>query len=73
MDWWKVTLAWYYHGSYKLITLMLYSSCSYIVVIKLHKLHMYMVSHKVGYIHCKSCNLSNNIHACKNTLNYNEL
>ncbi len=34
---------------------------------------MYTISHIVSYIHCNSCNLSNNTHPHRNTLCYNEL
>jgi ribulose kinase len=69
----KMMLTWHYHGSCKLIALKLHNNYSYIVVIELHKLHMYMVSHMVGCIRRSSCNLSNNTHAHKNTLSCNEL
>jgi len=70
MDQWKVMLAWHYHGSCKLVALELHNSCFYIVVIELHKLHMYMVSYAMGCIHCNSCNLFNSIHAYKNIMSY---
>jgi len=70
MDRWKVRSTCCYHCNYKLVTLKLYSSCSYIVVTKLH---ICTISHIVSYIHCNSCNLSNNIHPHRNTLSYNEL
>jgi hypothetical protein len=46
--WWineKQCLTWRYHASYKLVALELQIYCSYIIVTKLHKLHMYMVSY----------------------------
>jgi hypothetical protein len=55
MDWWKLTSTWCYHCSCKLIALELHNSCSYIVVTKLHELHMYIVSHMVNYICYNSC------------------
>jgi len=70
MDWWKVRSTWCYHCSCKLITLKIYNSCSYIIVIKLH---MYVISHMLSCIHYNSCNLSNNIHTHRNTFSYNEL
>ncbi len=52
----------------------MHNSCTYIVVIELHELHMYIVSHYIVHcICCNSCNLSNITHAYKNTLSYNEL
>jgi len=48
MDWWKMMSVWHYHCSYKLIELKLHNNFSYIVVIELHKLHMYMVSHTLN-------------------------
>jgi len=45
--------------NYKLIALELHNNYSYIVVIKLHMLYMYMVSHTVSCIHCNSWDLSN--------------
>jgi hypothetical protein len=69
----KTTSTWCYHGSYKLVALELHNNCSYIVVNKLHKLHMYTISHMVNCIHCNSCNLSDNIQSYRNTLNCNEL
>jgi hypothetical protein len=73
MDEWKKVSTWRYFCSYKLVALKLHNSYSYIVIIELHELHMYTISHMVSYIHCNSCNLSNNIHACRNTLICNEL
>jgi hypothetical protein len=55
MDWWKIMSTWRYHCSCNLVALKLYNNCSYIVVIVLHELHMYMVSHMVSFIHCNSC------------------
>jgi hypothetical protein len=72
MDQWKMTLTWCYHGSCKLFALKLHNSCSYIVVIKLHELHMYIVSHTVSCIYYNSCNLSNSIHTYKNMQSCNE-
>ncbi len=67
-------LVWCYHiGSCKLVALELHISYSCKVVIKLDELHMYTISHLVSCIHCNSCNLSNNIHIRRNTLNCNEL
>jgi hypothetical protein len=43
------------------------------VIIKLNKLHMYMVSHMMNYIHYNSYDLSNSTHTNKNILSYNEL
>jgi hypothetical protein len=40
----SVTLPSYY----TLIALKLHNNCSYIIVIELHKLHMYMVSHTLN-------------------------
>jgi hypothetical protein len=54
---------WCYHGSCKLVTLELHSSCFYIVVTLLH---VYMVSHIAGCICYNSCDLSNNTHTCRN-------
>ncbi len=51
----------------------MHNSYSYIFVIELHELHMYTISHIVGYIHYNSCNLFDSTHTCKNTLNCNEL
>jgi hypothetical protein len=73
MDWWKVMLTWHYHYSCKLVALELHNSCSYIAITKLHKLHMYMVSHMVSYIYCNSCNLTNSTHICRNPLSCNEV
>jgi hypothetical protein len=70
MDWWKVRSTWCYRCNYKLVALKVYSSYSYIIITKLH---MYTISHIVSYIHCNSCNLSNNTHPHRNTLCYNEL
>ncbi len=67
----KIMSTWCYHGSCKLIALKLHNSCSYIVLSKLFKLHMYMVSHIMSYMRCNSCDLSNNIHTHRNRLNYN--
>jgi len=68
-----ITLAWCYYCSCKLVASKLHNSCSYIVVTKLHNLHMYMVSHMVSCIHCNSCNLSNSTHVLKNMPSCNEL
>ncbi len=48
-------------------------SCSYIVVIESHELHVYTISHTVSCILCNSCDLSNSTHTYKNTLSCNEL
>jgi hypothetical protein len=69
----KTTLTWYYYGSCKLVALELHNSCSHIIVSKLHKLHMYTISHMVNCIHCNSCNLSDNTQSYRNTLSCNEL
>jgi hypothetical protein len=69
----KVTSTWHHHVSWKLVALKLHSSCSYMIVTKLHELHMYMVSYMVSCIRCNSCNLSNSTHAHRNMLNHNEL
>jgi len=63
MDEWKEIVAWCYNNNCKLVALALHNSCYYIVVIKLHELHMYMIPHMLSCIHCNSCNLSNSIHA----------
>jgi hypothetical protein len=55
------------------MALKLLNNRYFIIVVKFHELHMYMVSHTMSCIHCNSCNLFNNIHACKNTLGCNEL
>ncbi len=73
MDWWKVTSTWHYHCNCKSVTLELHSSCSYIVGIELHELHMYIVSHTMNCIHCNSCDLSDNTHVYRNMLSCNEL
>jgi hypothetical protein len=73
MDQWKMALRWCYHGSCKLVTIKLHNSYSYIIVIELHKLHMYTVSHMASCIHYNSCNLSDNTHIHKNMLSCNEL
>jgi hypothetical protein len=73
MDQWKVTLTWHYHSSCKLVALELHNSRFYIVVIELNKLHMYMVSYTMGYIHCNSCNLFNSIRTYKILWVANEL
>jgi hypothetical protein len=70
---WKVTSTWRHHNSCKLVALKLHSSCSYIIVVELHKLHMYMVSYMVSCIPCNSCNLPNSTHAHRNMLSCNEL
>jgi hypothetical protein len=62
MDWWKMTSTWHYYGNCKLVALELHNSCSYIVVIKLHELHMYIVSHTMSCIRYSLCILSNSIH-----------
>jgi hypothetical protein len=36
---WLIYEKWCYNGTYKLIALKLHNSCSYIVIIELHKLH----------------------------------
>jgi hypothetical protein len=53
---------WHYYKSCKLVALKLHDSCFYIVVTKLHELHMYIVSHTMSCIRYSSCNLSNNTH-----------
>jgi hypothetical protein len=55
------------------VVLELHNGCSYIVVVELHELHMYMVSYKVSCIYCNSCNLFNRTGDCKNMLSCNEL
>jgi hypothetical protein len=65
MDWWKMMLTWHYYGICKLVALELHNNCSYIVVTKLHDLHMYIVSHTMSCICCSSCNLFNNTHTHK--------
>ncbi len=70
---WKVMSTWRHHNSCKLVALKLHSSSSYIIVVELHKLHMYMVSYMVSCIPCNSCNLSNSTHTHKNMLTCNEL
>jgi hypothetical protein len=60
-----MTSTWHYYGSCKLVALELHNSCSYIVVFKLHELHMYIVSHTMNCIHCSSCNLFNSTHTCR--------
>jgi hypothetical protein len=57
--WQNVILTWYYHCSCKLVALELHNSCSYIVVIKLHELHMYTVSHIMNWICCNLYDLFN--------------
>jgi hypothetical protein len=66
----KKTSLWYYHCSCKLVAIESHNSCSYIIVIELH---MYTISHIVNCICWNSCNLSNNMHAHRNTLSCNEL
>jgi len=66
---WKVTSTWHHQGSCKLVALKLHSS-SYIIVTKLHELHMYMVLYMMS---CNSCDLSNSTHVHKNMLSRNEL
>jgi hypothetical protein len=56
-----------------LVALELHNNYSYIVVIELHELHMYIFSHMVSCILCNSFDLSNNIHAHRNVLNCNEM
>jgi len=70
---WKVTSTWRHHSSRKLVALKLHNNCSYIIVIELHKLHMYMVSYMVSCIPCNLCNLSNGTHTHINRLSCNEL
>jgi hypothetical protein len=67
---WKMTSTWCYHGRCKLAVLGLHNNCSYIIVIELQKLHMYMFSYMAN---CIYCNLFYNIHAETNMLNCNEL
>jgi hypothetical protein len=69
----KSNSTWHYHCSCKLTALELYNSCSCIVGIELHELHMYTISHTMSCIHCNSCDLSNGTHVYKNMLNCNEL
>jgi hypothetical protein len=72
--WWiDKKSTWCFNDGCKQVVLELFSSYSYIIVIKLHKLHLHMVSHIVSCIYCNSCNLFDNIHTHRNTLNYNEL
>jgi hypothetical protein len=66
--WWKVTSTWCYHCSCKLVALKLHNSCSYIVVIKLLELHIYIVSYIVSYICYNACDLSNSTHTRRNML-----
>jgi len=73
MDWWKVKSRWCYHGSCKLVALELHNNCSYIVVNKLHKLHMYMVSHIVNYIYVVTYVTCFITLTHKNMLSFNEL
>jgi hypothetical protein len=61
------------HDNCKLAALELHNSCSYIIVIKLQKLHTYTISSMMNYIYCNSCSLFDNIHAHKNTSSCNEL
>jgi hypothetical protein len=65
MDWWRMMLAWHYHGSCKLVALELHNNYFYIVVIKLH---MYAISHTMRCICCNSYNLSNITHVHRNIL-----
>jgi hypothetical protein len=55
MDWWKKMSTWHYHCRCNLVALKLYNNYSCIVVIELHEVHMYMVSHMVSCIRCNSC------------------
>jgi hypothetical protein len=55
------------------VALQLHNICSYIVVIELHELHMYTVSHMVSCILSNSFELFDNIHAHRNVLNCNEM
>jgi len=73
MDWWKVTSTWHYHCNCKSVTLELHSSCSYIIGIELHELHMYTISCTMNCIHCNSCDLSDNTRVYRNMLSCNEL
>jgi hypothetical protein len=73
MDHQKILSTWCYHCSCKLVALELHNICSWIIIIELHAVHMYITSHMVGCICCNSCNLSNNFHAHRNMLNCNEL
>jgi hypothetical protein len=57
---------WHYHGCYKLVASKLHNNYSYIVITKLHELHMYMVSHMMTYIHCNWCNLFDSTHTYNN-------
>jgi hypothetical protein len=53
---WWIDEKWHYHGSCKLLAL------------ELPEFHMYMVSHKVTYIHCNLCNLFDSTHTHRNML-----
>jgi hypothetical protein len=64
MNQWKITST-FYHARFKLIPLKLHNSHFYIVVITLHKLHRYKVSHMVNCMCYKSCNLFDSTHACR--------
>jgi hypothetical protein len=68
MDQWKVTLAWHYHSSCKLVALKLHNSCSYIIVTKLNELHMYTISHTMNCICWNSCDLFDSIHNHKKSI-----
>jgi hypothetical protein len=43
----------------------LHNSCSYIIAIELHKLHMYTIPHMVNCVCYNSFNLTNNTHVLK--------
>jgi hypothetical protein len=62
-----------YHGTCKLGALELHNSWSYIIIIKLHKLDVCIVSHMVSCIHYNSYDLFDNTHTRRNTLSCNEL
>jgi hypothetical protein len=55
------------------VALELHNSYFYIIVIELHELHMYTISHMVSCIPCNSFDLSDSIHARRNALNCNEM
>jgi hypothetical protein len=63
----------HYYWNSKLVALDLHNNFSYIIVIELHELHMYMVSHAKSCIYCNSSDILDSTHARRNTLSCNEL
>jgi hypothetical protein len=66
-------LGWHYNSSCKLVALELLNNCACTITTKLHKLHTYTIPHIMSCIPYNSINSSNNSHAIKNMLSYNEV